>query len=194
MTQSDLPFQIKAMTVSDIQAVVALEQMAYRMHWPRKAYAYELTQNQVSHYFILRLSEPAALPKKLATEHEQGLIGLGGFWLVADEIHISTLAIHPSWRRLGLGEWMLIALLEAGQRLSGTFATLEVRPSNRAARSLYQKYSFEEVGRRPNYYTESGEDALILTTPAVTLPDYQAMLHHRKETLYQRLSNLKDDG
>jgi ribosomal-protein-alanine N-acetyltransferase len=187
MDSNALPFCIEAMTVSDIEAVVALERMAYRMYWPRKAYAYELTQNELSHYFILRLSEPQPILKRLATESEQGLIGLGGFWLVVDEIHVSTLAIHPGWRRQGLGEWMLIALLEAGQRLNGTFATLEVRPSNHAARSLYQKYNFQEVGRRSNYYTDSGEDALILTTPAITLPDYQAMLKQRKQTLYQRL-------
>ena len=111
---------------------------------------------------------------------------------MADEAHISTIAVHPDWRGLGLGEWLLLALLEAGQVLGAETATLEVRPSNEPALALYQKYQFEEVGRRPRYYSDNDEDALIFTTPPLALPDYQAMLAQRKIALFERL--LKIEG
>src|SRR6185503_1797491 len=119
------------------------------------------------------------------------VIGLTGFWLMGDEAHISTIAIHPDWRGLGLGEWLLLTLIEVAQALDAQTATLEVRPSNHSALALYQKYKFEQVGRRPRYYSDNNEDALILTTPPLTLPDYQAMLSQRKVALFQRLAKIK---
>jgi ribosomal-protein-alanine N-acetyltransferase len=173
------------MTLADIPRVVAVEQASYAMTWPAKAYRHELQQNDLAHYFVLRLTP------QLTTQ--SALIGLGGFWLMADEIHISTIAIHPDWRGLGLGEWMLTRLLEEGQALGAAVATLEVRPSNRAARSLYEKYGFQEVGRRRNYYTDNGEDALILTTPTLNLADYQELFQQRRAGLFQRLADITLD-
>jgi ribosomal-protein-alanine N-acetyltransferase len=175
------------MTLADIPAVVAIEHASYSMTWPANAYDYELQKNEFAHYFVLR----TFLPHSLA--EPSTLIGLGGFWLMADEAHISTIAIHPDWRGLGLGEWLLLYLLEVGQNLGAQFATLEVRPSNHDALSLYHKYQFEQVGRRRHYYSDNNEDALILTTPPLNAPDYQAMLTQRQTALYQRLAKLQMD-
>ena len=181
-----LPFCIEPMRPSDIPQVIALEQTSYTTPWPQKAYDYELERNKLAHYFVLRTSPPDS-------QTESDLIGLGGFWLMASEAHINTLAVHPSWRRLGLGEWLLQTLIEEAQALGATVATLEVRPSNHAALCLYQKYNFQEAGRRPGYYSDNGEDALILTTSPLSLLDYQAMLHQRKATLFQRLARINVD-
>ena len=177
MNLPPLPLRIEPMTLADIPQVVAVEQASYAMTWPQKAYDYELTKNRLAHYFVLRY-----LPRS-------EVIGLAGIWLMADEAHISTIAVHPRWRGLGLGEWLLIHLLTEGRRLGATAATLEVRPSNRAALGLYHKYAFAEAGRRKRYYTDNGEDALILTTPALDLPDFQAMFARRQAALSQRLQN-----
>ena len=179
-------FKIEPMQPDDIPAVVVVEQASYSMTWPAKAYDYELKQNELAHYFVLRTSPPQAA----AAEQESSVIGLGGFWLLSGEVHINTIAVYPTWRGLGLGEWLLITLLEEGQALSAEVATLEVRPSNHAARRLYQKYGFEEVGRRPHYYSDNDEDALILTTPPLASPDYQTMLHQRRANLFIRLSQI----
>jgi ribosomal-protein-alanine N-acetyltransferase len=191
MSEQPLPFQIKAMTSADIPQVIAIEHASYAMSWPKKAYDYELKKNKLAHYFVLHLSPspPDGRPQAV----DSVIIGLGGFWLMVDDIHITTIAIDPSWRRQGLGEWMLITLLEAGQTLGGKVATLEVRPSNHAALSLYHKYSFQNVGRRSHYYTDNDEDALIYTTPTLSLPNYQAMLQQRKTTLQHRLTQIKVD-
>lgn len=179
-------FKIEPMQPDDIPAVVAVEQASYSMTWPAKAYDYELKQNNLAHYFVLRVSPPGPA----AAEPESSVIGLGGFWLLSDEVHINTIAVHPTWRGLGLGEWLLITLLEEGQALSAAVATLEVRPSNHAALRLYQKYGFEQVGRRPRYYSDNDEDALILTTPPLASPDYQTMFHQRRANLLVQVSQI----
>jgi ribosomal-protein-alanine N-acetyltransferase len=207
-----LPFRIEPMQSSDIPQVIAIEQAAYATGWPQKAYDYELEENELAHYFVLRTPEPdsrrakvaemasplpEAGPERLAhfsrgryPSNQSNIIGLAGFWLMVDEAHINTLAVHPTWRGLGLGEWLLLTLIEKAQALGATLATLEVRPSNQVALSLYQKYNFQEVGRRPGYYNDNGEDALILTTTPLSLLDYQAMLRQRKAMLFQQLTKI----
>jgi ribosomal-protein-alanine N-acetyltransferase len=203
VSQLILPFSVEPMTLADIPAVVAIEHVSYSMTWPARAYDYELQYNDLAHYFVLRTSLPqppleaskqssdqSEVKKRIPGSLFSTIIGLAGFWLMADEAHISTIAVHPDWRGLGLGEWLLLNLLETAQTLQARTATLEVRPSNQTALALYQKYHFEQVGRRPRYYSDNDEDALILTTPPLTLPDYQAMLAQRHKALLQRLANL----
>jgi ribosomal-protein-alanine N-acetyltransferase len=115
-------------------------------------------------------------------------IGLAGFWLIGSSIHIMTIAIQPGWQGLGLGEWLLLNLIGQGQSLGGRSATLEVRPSNHRAISLYQKYGFGEVGRRIAYYGDNGEDALILSTPSIEVPEYQAVLAQQQSHVIKRLN------
>jgi ribosomal-protein-alanine N-acetyltransferase len=104
-----------------------------------------------------------------------------------------TIAVWPRWRGLGLGEWLLLTLLKEGRSLGADYATLEVRPSNRAAISLYQKYRFQEVGRRTAYYSDNGEDALILTTPSIVLTDYKVLLIQRQQQLTRHLGQIQVD-
>ena len=83
---------------------------------------------------------------------------------MVDEAHITTFAVHPRWRRQRIGERLLLALLDLARDRHAREATLEVRLSNLAARRLYEKYGFRPVGIRPRYYSDNGEDALIMTT------------------------------
>jgi len=214
-----LPFKIEPMTLADIPAVVAIEHASYSMTWPPRAYEYELQHNDLAHYFVLRTSLPHPPRKEGGHFHKSSLsyehspdhlrspitglgkigltfqhatvIGLAGYWLMAAEAHISTIAVHRNWRSQGLGEWLLLILLDKGQALGAEVATLEVRPSNHIALALYHKYRFEQVGIRPRYYSNNDEDALIFTTPPLALPDYQAMLTQRKVALFQRLAKIE---
>jgi len=183
VSSQQLPFRIEPMQIADIPQVIAVEQAAYTMQWPQKAYEHELTENKLAHYFVLRTILPIG-------PAESDLIGMAGFWLLVDEAHISTIAVHPQWHRQGLGEWLLINIIYEAQILGAVVATLEVRPSNIAALALYNKYNFAEVGRRPRYYNDNNEDALILTSPPLATLDYQAMLTQRKTALQQRLANI----
>jgi ribosomal-protein-alanine N-acetyltransferase len=89
---------------------------------------------------------------------------------MVDEAHIITFAVHPSWRRQRLGERLLLAMLDVSIDAGAREATLEVRLSNLPARRLYEKYGFRPVGLRPRYYSDNGEDALIMTTDQLRDP------------------------
>lgn len=173
-------FTISPMNLGHVAAAVSLEQQAYIDTPPQRNYLHELQHNPIAHYFVL---QPAS--KSLT-------IGVGGIWLIAHQSNIMTIAIHPKWQRLGLGQWLLLNLIEKSQQLNAETATLEVRPSNTTAITLYKKYGFQEVGHRTSYY-KNGEDALILTTPPISSPDYQLLLAKQKQTLLQQLAQIEID-
>ena len=106
---------------------------------------------------------------------------------MAEDAHISTIATHPDWRGRGLGELLLVSLLECGEAQGAWQATLEVRASNAIAQALYGKYLFKKVGVRKRYYSDNGEDAIIMTTPRFPSPLFQENLAYRKTLLQTRL-------
>ena len=187
MDWSDLPLAVEPMRLVHIPAIMEIERASFTLPWPESAYHYELTQNELAHYYVLgpRLSPPSPVRPtgwrrlwqtlRPAPGAEAGgspiAWGYGGFWLLYDEAHISTLGVRPEWRGRGWGEWLLLTMLEEAHRLGARVATLEVRVSNMPAQSLYLKYRFEQVGRRKGYYADNREDALIMTTPALAAPD-----------------------
>jgi ribosomal-protein-alanine N-acetyltransferase len=89
---------------------------------------------------------------------------------MVDEAHITTFAVHPNWRRQGVGRRLIHALLVAATELGAARMTLEVRVSNLAAQSLYRGHGFQIAGRRERYYTDDSEDAYIMTTPPLADP------------------------
>ena len=84
------------------------------------------------------------------------------YWVIADEMHILNLAVHPAQRRRGIARALLTTALTRSREQGAAVVWLEVRPSNTAALALYHSFGFEEIGVRPGYYTDNGEDALIL--------------------------------
>lgn len=115
------------------------------------------------------------------------LLGFGCLWAIADEAHITILAIHPNYRRQGLGRILLITLLKYACQRKLKWATLEVRASNQAAISLYQHFGFQEAGRRKRYYQDNREDALILWRGGLQQPDFPQILNHWQQVAIDRL-------
>jgi len=93
-----------------------------------------------------------------------------------DEAPISTIAVAPAFRRQGLGEMLLLRMVDEAQKKKAAMVTLEVRVSNIVAQALYEKYGFETQGKRIRYYSDNGEDAYIMTTPPIASPEYQQRL------------------
>jgi ribosomal-protein-alanine N-acetyltransferase len=114
-------------------------------------------------------------------------LGYGGFWLIAGEAHISTLAVTPDRRKQGLGELLLWSMLKRAASMDAFEATLEVRVSNDVAQKLYQKYGFEKVGQRRRYYQDNGEDAWIMTVSDFGSKVYQNRLSELGQALHKRL-------
>ena len=108
------------------------------------------------------------------------------------EAHISTIAMQPNWRRRGIGELLLAAMLDRATELEADMATLEVRVSNVTAQNLYHKYGFRQVGLRPRYYRDSNEDALIMSTERLTSANFQSHFQQLKRALWGRLTRSLD--
>lgn len=187
-----LPFLVEPMTLADMDAVMAIEQVAFSSPWSARAYRYEVVENEHSTMLVVRRASPLGTPldqlaRRLHLVRPQPVLGYGGFWLLVDDAHVATIAVHREWQGRGLGELLLLAMLERGAALGARQATLEVRVSNRPARHLYQKYGFYAEARRKRYYTDNGEDALIMTTPPFDTPEFQELLGRGRASLYARL-------
>jgi ribosomal-protein-alanine N-acetyltransferase len=183
-----LPYIVEPLTLADIDQVMQIEQAAFTAPWSARAYRFEVADNEQSTMLAVR---PARLPRnwleRLRLPRRPRLLGYAGFWLLLDDAHICTIAVHPEWRRRGLGELLLLSLLDRAAPLGARRATLEVRVSNRAAQGLYHKYGFETISRRRRYYADNNEDAHIMITPPFTDPAFQANLSRCRTRLYARL-------
>jgi ribosomal-protein-alanine N-acetyltransferase len=157
------------MRLEDLPDVHAIEQASFTQPWPPHAYQSELESNRLAHYLVARIGDTIA--------------AYGGMWLMVDEAHITTFAVHPAWRRQRIGERLLIAFLDIAMERGAHEATLEVRLSNLPARKLYEKYGFRPVGLRPRYYSDDNEDALIMTTEALADPAMRARIEGLRAAL-----------
>lgn len=121
----------------------------------------------------------------------QLLIGMGCSWRILEEMHITLMAVHPDYRRSGLGQILLIGLLWLGCQHHLERATLEVRESNSVALALYEKFGFQVAGRRRRYYPDTGEDGLILWRGDMETPEFMQMLRQQQQ---QTIASLEVKG
>jgi ribosomal-protein-alanine N-acetyltransferase len=160
---------VESMRLDDLPEVHRIEKSSFTSPWPEHAYRSELETNRLAHYLVARVGDH--------------LVGYGGLWLMVDEAHITTFAIHPAWRRQRIGERLLLAFLDLAIDHGAHEATLEVRLSNLAARRLYEKYGFRPVGLRPRYYSDDNEDALIMTTEPLADPRMRQRIERLRAAL-----------
>lgn len=140
--------KIRRMTLTDVDAVAAIERATFPTPWSRDAFVQEMTANAVARYLV--------------AEAGGEVIGYAGAWLILDESHITNVAIREDMRGLGLGRKLMQELLQYLSNLGAAYATLEVRVSNERAQRLYQSLGFIPVGRRKQYYEDNREDALLM--------------------------------
>ncbi|MBV9690764.1 MAG: ribosomal protein S18-alanine N-acetyltransferase [Ktedonobacteraceae bacterium] len=207
-------YAIDQMTMSDVPRVVEIERLAYPSTWPPSAYRKELQDNRWAHYIVLRdkhlMEEYTVMPQQelekprknrlfplsllpsrpaitMSSSELTSIIGFAGLWLMLDEAHITTIAMHPDYRRQGLGEFMLTGLIDIAYDIGAKWVTLEVRMSNYVAQNLYHKYGFREAGIRHRYYSDNQEDALIMWTDEINTPNYKHKFQGLKNTLLKKL-------
>lgn len=166
------PYHLRPMTMADLTAVAAIDRLSFPTPARPGLFEHEIAGNTLAYYQVLGA--------------DTQVIGYAGYWLIGDEVHISTIAVHPDWRGRGLGELLLLNMLTLAYAHPANIVTLEVRHTNTAAQQLYHKYQFEIAGRRRRYYRDTGEDALIMTAPPLDARYYQ-FLERQKEPLFRRL-------
>ena len=135
------------MTASHVSQVAEIERLCFRDPWSEKSVAGELT-NKLAHWIVL--------------EENGRVLGYVGTQTVMDETDMMNIAVHPEHRRRGIADALMAVLISDLERMGSRSLTLEVRVSNEPARKLYERWGFDEVGRRKNYYRNPREDALIL--------------------------------
>ncbi len=204
-----LSYHVRLMCQKDIPQVTEINREAFPTEWPPADYRHEL-QNRLAHY-IVACDEGKTVDKpEVKASTEKGLdglaprlkrlfsrrfssdelppssmdyiIGFAGFWVMADEAHITSIAARETYRRQGLGELLLTAIIDLATELKTRIVTLEVRASNIVAQGLYTKYGFTQVGIRRAYYVDNREDGIMMSTQDINLARFQAHLQQLKQT------------
>ena len=205
---------VRLMRREDIAQVTEIDREAFPTLWPPANYQHEL-QNRLAHYVVacdqdktVDELEVKAVPEKrllrlvsrvrqlfnhgrffgdeLPPSGRQYISGFSGFWIMADEAHITSIAVREVHLRQGIGELLLIATVDLATELNARIITLEVRASNTAAQSLYSKYGFTQVGLRRGYYTDNKEDGVLMSTENITSASFQAYLNQLKQSHSRR--------
>lgn len=142
---------IRRMEKSDVDDVVKLEELSYgEHHWSKESFYNELSNN-LAHYYC-------------AVDEEDKLLAYTGCWHIFDEAHITTLSVHPDFRKKGIAQKLIFRLIDDCYKNKIKYITLEVRESNVPAISLYEKNGFKSIGTRKGYYQDNNENALIMFT------------------------------
>lgn len=178
MLKPPRPFYLRPMQLSDIEAAMVIERVSFPTAWRASAYQYELTKNLMASYQVLTVQKG---------DQPAQLIGYGGYWIMAGEAHVSTIASHPDWRGRGLGELLFLNMIYMAYDEKAELLTLEVRAGNRVAQALYQKYHLLTVGERSRYYRDNNEDALIMTVEPLD-KEYRRFLDQMRKRLFDRLA------
>ena len=172
--QPAMNLTLRYMQTRDIRSVSAIDSLSFKPSWSKDSYVFEIKKSRVSHMAVLEEAGLGAEPVPVevglfgrlrhwiqppAASTAGGILGYGGMWKIDGEAHISTIAIHPDYRRRGYGEILLAGMFHKALQLDAEYIVLEVRVSNAAAQHLYCKYGFRRHGRKRNYYRSNREDA-----------------------------------
>ncbi len=197
------------MRKEDITQVAEIDREAFPTEWPPPNFQHEL-QNRLAHYLVAYDEEKLVEQPKAKASSEKSLtrlayrlrrlfsrdhsssselsplighyiIGFVGFWIMADEAHITSIAVREAYRRKGIGELLLIYVIDLATELKARTLVLEVRASNTAAQSLYARYGFTKVRVRPAYYVDNREDGIVMSTEDITSAPFQARLQQLKQ-------------
>ena len=142
------PLQIAPMAQDDLTEVVEIETLSFPSTWPQNAFVNEIHENKLAHYFVGRAGGK--------------IVAYGGIWVILEDSHITTIAVHPGARGKKYGELMLLHLLDETIAQGASWITLEVRETNTVAQNLYRKYGFTVVSTRRGYYSDNNENALVM--------------------------------
>jgi ribosomal-protein-alanine N-acetyltransferase len=204
-----LTYSVRTMRQEDVAQVTEIDREAFPTQLPPANYRQEI-QNRLAHYIVacddtITMEEPEVKPNKglsltasrikrwfsrnRSPDNEspppaqQYIIGFAGIWVMADEAHITNIAVRKQYQHHGIGELLLISILDLAKELNARIMTLEVRASNIAAQNLYRKYGFVQTGIRRGYYLDNREDGILMSTENITSPTFQAHLQQLREAL-----------
>jgi len=204
-----LPYYVRLMRKENIAQVNEIDREVFPTQWPPPNYQREL-QNQLAHYIVAcdegkTIEEPEVkappekgifglvsrvrqwfnhahfFSNKLPPLSRQYILGFAGIWVMANEAHITNIAVRKCYQRQGIGELLLISIIDLATELKANIITLEVRASNTAAHSLYYKYGFTQAGVRRGYYPDNKEDGILMSAESITSASFQKHFQQLKQ-------------
>ncbi len=154
---------IEPMRRRHVGRILTIEQASYPRPWTMTVFHDELDQVGTGHrhYVVAKVGRT--------------VVGYAGLMFVADEAHVTNVAVHPDHRRGGIATQLLLALARAAIDRGCVAWTLEVRASSTGAQALYRSFGFGPAGVRAKYY-ENTEDAIVMWCHDIQLPEYAARL------------------
>jgi ribosomal-protein-alanine N-acetyltransferase len=155
---------IERMTTADIRAVTLIEASSFSTSWPTSAFASELSDNKLAYYFVGSVGS------------QREIVAYGGIWVILEDAHITTIAVRPEWRGRRYGEALLVKLLHEAIDRGASYISLEARESNLVAQNLYRKYGFAAISTRRGYYSDNGENAVVMWAGNLKSPLYHNRL------------------
>ena len=150
---------IRPMTRDDLAVVAALEAEIYPQPWSPGVFETEIDRDDRAY---------------LVVDNSHGIAGYGGMMFVDEDAHITTMAVSPGARRGRLGTRLMLSLVDEARKRGARNLTLEVRVSNDAAQRLYDRFGFDKVGLRKNYYRN--EDAVIMWARDIDSDEFEVRL------------------
>jgi [ribosomal protein S18]-alanine N-acetyltransferase len=166
MVQTRQRLSIEPMREQDVPAVQVIERDIFSTPWPRNAYYRELASRNSAHYIVLRRQSVEGDP---AGE----VVGYAGMWRMYDEAHVTTIGVRLDLHHGGYGRVLFAALVQAAYDMGAKWITLEVRTSNDNAMRMYEGFGFKVIGRRRGYYTDNGEDAIVMWSDSIYSPRFR---------------------
>jgi len=213
-------FTVRFMRRQDIPQVTEIDREAFPNEWPPTNFARELV-NKLAYYVVAYETQQAdpkpankpaleggtsgflnrlqnlfsrrQTPQDTSSEKEPQILGYAGMWIMADEAHITSIASNKNQRHQGIGEGLLICLIEMAMKYQARIVTLEVRVSNQTAQNLYYKFGFDNLGNRKGYYLDNKEDAVIMSTEYIGSPSFREKFTQVKKAFLQKWGTFKNE-
>jgi ribosomal-protein-alanine N-acetyltransferase len=194
MVQIRQQLALELMREGDIATVQEIEREIFATPWPRNAYYRELASRSSAHYVILRQEGTVDKPEGFYAEGlDASIIGYGGMWRMYDEAHVTTIGVRRDIQHRGHGRVLFAGLVQAAYDMGAKWVTLEVRTTNENAMRMYEAFGFKVIGRRKGYYTDNGEDAIVMWSDSIHSPRFRRAYESNLERIEADVHGLRRD-
>jgi len=192
MVQIRQQLALELMREQDVGTVQEIERDIFATPWPRNAYYRELASRSSAHYIVLRQEGIVERPaRESSSELDPTIIGYGGMWRMYDEAHVTTIGVRRDLHHRGYGRVLFAVLVQAAYDMGAKWVTLEVRASNDNAIRMYEGFSFKVIGRRKGYYTDNGEDAIVMWSDSIHSPRFRRAFEANLERIEADVRGLR---
>ena len=194
MVQIRQQLALELMREADIATVQEIEREIFSTPWPRNAYYRELASRSSAHYLVLRQDGPVETPAGFQSpDFDPSIVGYGGMWRMYDEAHVTTIGVRHDLQHRGYGRVLFAGLVQAAYDMGAKWVTLEVRTSNENAMKMYEAFGFKVIGRRKGYYTDNGEDAIVMWSDSIHSPRFRRAYETNLERIDSDVRGLRRD-